>query len=244
MLSKMNIIWVTGSHDSSERLKRVLNLLPSRLLVIPNGCPAPSCKCGLGTRTSEESENSNRVVALSVGHLERRKGHAVLVEALALLKNSGSLGREWLFRIEGEGAEYLSLQRRIKNEGLEGVVQLIGKAFCVYHEFLNSDVLIHPSISNEDLPNVISEAMAMKIPAIGTRVAGIPEQIDDGKTGFLVMPGSTVELAHAVKTIMSDPVLRLNMSSQARERYLQLFSPVQAEARYLELYGVEGVKPH
>ncbi len=106
---------------------------------------------------------------------------------------------------------------------------------------LDADVLIHPSVSNEDLPNVISEAMALSLPIIGTRVAGIPDQVIDGVNGLLVEPGSEEELARAIENLLGDHNARKSYGAASRERYLQRFSPEIAKTRYLELYGLEGL---
>ena len=241
IIVKLKVTWITGSDAAKSRLEAVLRLASSKVLVIPNGCPAPACRCGSGGRSQRAKRVSKSVSALSVGHLESRKGHTVLVEAISKLKTEGKLSPTWRFKIEGEGPDFAKLRAQILKEGLQESVSLIGRSPCILHEFLDADVLIHPSVSNEDLPNVISEAMALSLPIIGTRVAGIPDQVIDQVNGLLVEPGSAEELARAIENLLGDNNARKSYGAASRERYLQRFSPEIAKTRYLELYGLEGL---
>ena len=241
IIAKQKVAWITGSAAAKSRLEVVLRLTGREVLVIPNGCPAPACRCGSGEKSQRAKEASKSVSALSVGHLESRKGHAVLVEAISKLKTEGKLSPTWTFKIEGEGPDFAKLRAQILREGLQESVSLIGRSPCILHEFLDADVLIHPSVSNEDLPNVISEAMALSLPILGTRVAGIPDQVIDGVNGLLVEPGSEEELARAVENLLGDHSARKSYGAASRERYLQRLSPEIAKTRYLELYGLEGL---
>ena len=57
-------------------------------------------------------------------------------------------------------------------------------------------------LGNEDMPNAISEAMLLGKPIVGTRTAGIPEQIDDGVNGYLVSPGDPIDLANKINKLI------------------------------------------
>lgn len=88
--------------------------------------------------------------------------------------------------------------------------------------FQAADMLIHPSRA-DNFPNVILEALASGLPVLSTRVGGIPEQIEDGKTGFLVDEGDVHSLTENIIRIASDTSLHHQMSIHARktaeERY-------------------------
>lgn len=241
IIARLKVTWITGSGAAKSRLEVVLKLAGREVLVIPNGCPAPPCRCDSDKRTPTANELSKSVSALSVGHLESRKGHNVLIEAISKLKTEGKLSPDWRFTIEGEGADYGKLKALILREGLQDSVKLIGKSPCILHEFLAADVLIHPSQSNEDLPNVISEAMALSLPIIGTRVAGIPDQVIDGENGLLVEPGSAEDLALAIENLFRNQNARKSYGAASLDLYLQRFSPEISKTRYLELYGFEGL---
>jgi glycosyltransferase involved in cell wall biosynthesis len=55
------------------------------------------------------------------------------------------------------------------------------------------------------LPTVITEAMAASLPVVSTRLAGIPEMVVEGKTGWLVPPGDPVAVADAVQKLLVNP---------------------------------------
>jgi glycosyltransferase involved in cell wall biosynthesis len=82
------------------------------------------------------------------------------------------------------------------------------------------------------------EAMAMRLPVVSTRIAGIPELVDEGQTGLLVSPGRPDELADALQLLLSDPSLCSQMGSRAREKVIREFntdgSAEQLYARFKE----------
>ncbi|NPV85818.1 MAG: glycosyltransferase [Anaerolineae bacterium] len=82
--------------------------------------------------------------------------------------------------------------------------------------FQAADVLIHPSRA-DNFPNVILEALACGLPVLSTRVGGIPEQIEEGKTGFLVEPGDVPSMTENIIRMISDSALRRQMGIRARE---------------------------
>jgi glycosyltransferase involved in cell wall biosynthesis len=102
-----------------------------------------------------------------------------------------------------------------------------------------SDLFIHPSVSNEDLPNVISEAMALGKPIIGSRLAGIPEQIEDGVTGLLFEPGADEELASKIELLIRDEKMRQTFGLASVAKYQREFLPEVALESYKRLYGLD-----
>ena len=73
------------------------------------------------------------------------------------------------------------------------------------------------------LLDALSEAMALRLPVVATRVGGIPEAVLEGKTGLLVEPGSVSGLAGALRAALSDPDRLRAMGEAGYQRYLQLF---------------------
>ena len=80
------------------------------------------------------------------------------------------------------------------------------------------DVLALPSLAHECLPYAILEAMSHGKPVVSTDVAGIPEMVSDGVTGFVVPPGDLDALAAALGRLASDPQLRERQGAAGRER--------------------------
>lgn len=236
-ISKQPITWITASSMAASQLANVLGLARKHVKVIPNGVPAPQCRCGIGEASTSSRSQDASAKAIAVGNLEKRKGHSVMVESVALLKSQGRLPSNWLFQIEGSGVLKESLTLMIDKANLGNQVALLGSVPCIFHAMTTADLLVHPSLSNEDLPNVVSEAMSLALPVVGTSVAGIPEQVQSGLNGLLVSAGDVSELANAVARLMSDKELRVKMGLEGRQLYLSKFQPEMAESRYLEMYG-------
>jgi len=91
------------------------------------------------------------------------------------------------------------------------------------HHYRQADVLVNPSFS-EAFGMSLIEAMACQVPVVATRVGGMTEIVEEGKTGILVEAGNAPELAEAILYILSDKDLRKRMGKFARERVVELFS--------------------
>ncbi|MFH1549075.1 MAG: glycosyltransferase family 4 protein [Planctomycetota bacterium] len=95
--------------------------------------------------------------------------------------------------------------------------------------YRNSAVVVVPSLY-ENFPNVCLEAMASGMPLVASNVGGIPEMVEDGRTGILVPPGDPAALADAICELMGNPQLRAELGRNARKSMLARFdSPVIAK---------------
>jgi glycosyltransferase involved in cell wall biosynthesis len=109
----------------------------------------------------------------------------------------------------------------------ERAAELGAEARTVFHGYLGeegirrrlaeSDVFVMTSFA-EGLPVVLMEALAAGVPAVATRIAGIPELIEDGVTGFLVPPSEPVATANAVRRLLDDADLRNQIAAAGREK--------------------------
>jgi glycosyltransferase involved in cell wall biosynthesis len=183
-------------------------------------------------------------VGLLVGLLEKRKGHSHFLRALEILQLNKAFAEDWIFLIDGEGPERERLEDQITSLGLSSRVRLIGSSPCVFHLMKRCDLFVHPSVSNEDLPNVITEAMALGKPIIGSRLAGIPEQIEDGVTGLLFKPGSDEQLASRMQLLIQDEKMRKAFGISAVAKYQREFLPGVALESYKKLYGLDSSVEH
>ena len=176
----------------------------------------------------------NRLVRFSfIGHFGAHKGIRVLCDALALL------GTRYRFRVNfvGTGEELHATRRRIVDLGLRKSVKFWGmvsrnRIKRVYRE---TDVLVLPSVCPENHPGVITESMASHIPVIATRAGGIPELVEEGRTGFLVEPGDARQLARKMEFFISDPKSIRRFGDDAFKRIEHDTFETHAEKR-LKLY--------
>jgi len=86
-----------------------------------------------------------------------------------------------------------------------------------------SDVFVLPSF-REGTPRVITEAMAAGLPVVATDIAGIPEQVDDGESGYLLPTGGPDALAGALDRLLADPERRERFGTVGRERVARFSS--------------------
>ncbi len=87
----------------------------------------------------------------------------------------------------------------------------------------NFDIFVLPSLK-EGLPYVLLEAGLAEIPIIATSVGGVPEIIQNNKTGLLVRPAHSEEISEAIKKLIENPELAKTLAKNAREKILQEFS--------------------
>lgn len=230
--------WITGSKAAKKALEKILGVPSWRAEVVANGVPQPICKGNHAQIDPRVTRQINgKKIGLSIGHLVSRKGHRVLIEALHMLKRSSSLPQDWVFIIEGEGTERAHLETLVNEYRLTQEVLLIGRFECVAELYVLCDLFVHPSIANEDLPNVISEAMSFSLPVVATLVGGVAEQVAHNDTGRIVKPGDSESLSRELSSLMKSKNLRSELGRRARAAYLEKFSPDVALEKFRRIYG-------
>lgn len=146
---------------------------------------------------------------LFVGNLLPRKGVDVLLRAFHQIEGQRLV-------IVGSGPE----EERLKAEAQDLNVSFTGRLNPreVEHEMRSAGLLVLPAVKGEGLPNVLLEAMALGVPVVATRVAGIPDLIEDGVSGLLVDPGDPEQLRNAIRRILSDKTLAKSLSEGGRKK--------------------------
>ncbi|MDJ0630915.1 MAG: glycosyltransferase family 4 protein [Rhodobacter sp.] len=149
-----------------------------------------------------------------VGRLAAVKGVAVLLDAMAALKDRFPEARLTLI---GDGGERAALERRARDLGLDQSVTFAGARTQaeVAEALRGADIFVLPSFA-EGVPVVLMEAMASTLPVIATRIAGISELVEEGVSGHLVPPGSDTALAEAIAALLEDPDARRRMGAAGR----------------------------
>jgi len=145
-----------------------------------------------------------RLVIGAVGRLSAEKGFDRLVRAADRLISADLDVELW---IAGDGDERSSLQDLITGLGRADRIRLLGYRTDTVALYQAMDVFALSSI-REGLPNVLLEAMALEVPVIATRIAGVPRLMQDGRDGLLVAPGSVDELTDGLTLLLRDPGLR------------------------------------
>ena len=176
---------------------------------------------------------------LFVGRLAAVKGLPVLLDALTGLK-------ETQLTVIGDGPDRTALEAQARGLGLADRVDFVGyKSQSEVAEALQShDVFVLPSFA-EGVPVVLMEAMAAARPVLTTRIAGVPELVEDGVSGRLVAPGNAEELAAVLQDLCADTDMQVSMGQKGREKILREFT-LKDEAAWLSalLTGYQqGVPP-
>lgn len=205
-----------------------LGAAPARVSVIPNGVDL--------TRLTPRVESDRvpyRIVCIA--RLSWEKGLSTLLAALVNVRRA--IPDAHLVLV-GDGPLRQSLVEDAERLGVSDAVTFRGalphdEALVVLK---TADVFVCPSLA-EGLGIVFIEAQACGVPAIGTRVGGIPDVIEDGVTGLLVPPEDAVALGDAIRRIMYDPVLATQLVAAARSR-LDRFSWDRIARQVLDVYGL------
>jgi glycosyltransferase involved in cell wall biosynthesis len=167
-------------------------------------------------------------VVLSVGRLVEKKGFDYLIKACAILKERGHSFR---CQIVGGGDGYTeTLINLIKELGLEDTVRLLG---AVTQEELREiyqqatlfalPCLVVDNGDRDGIPNVLVEAMSMRVPVISTDISGIPELIDNNDNGLLVPEKNALAMADAIERLLINPGLRQQLGDAGRARVCKDF---------------------
>lgn len=167
---------------------------------------------------------------ISIGRLAPVKAHHILIEAVQSLVTGG---RSVFLQLVGDGSERQRLERMVDERGIRDYVLFHGfkRPDSIRETCLRADVFALPSLA-EGVPGVLMEAMAMEIPCVSTRIAGIPELIRDGIDGLLVEPGDANGMAAAIARLADDPQLRLELGKSGRHRIQDKFD-LRKNAYYL-----------
>lgn len=157
-----------------------------------------------------------------VAMLRPEKGHEMFLKAARRIVEQVP---ETQFLIVGEGSERPKLQDQAKEFGIEKNVRFLGARNDVPAVVTLFDVAVlssRPVV--ETLSNAVLEYMAAGKPVVSTSVGSVPEQIDDGKTGYLVEPGDWETMAERITRLLKDSQLKKKMGQASHDKVVQRYS--------------------
>lgn len=213
LLNKICDFVITCNQD--ERRKLIMSKLnPSRIATIYNGVDlrkfSPNQK---NTEVKSHYGYTPQTPVIGIiARLSPEKGHTYFLEAASMVLNSFPDAR---FLLVGSGILETKLKSYVKTLNIEHAVHFTGFRSDISYMLQGIDISVISSIW-DTLPNAINEAMAMRKPVISTDVGGIREVVQDGISGILVPPKDPQALAHAITTLLTDPVRREEMGRQGR----------------------------
>jgi len=175
---------------------------------------------------------NKRTIIGTIAELHKNKGLGYLLKAAESISLAHSAP---LFLVVGEGEERPALEKEISALGLEKNVKLIGYVEDANQYLKAFSIFVLPSIK-EGLPYTILEAGSASLPVVATIVGGIPEIITDMKSGILVQPKNSKELAHAISFMIEHPEERRAYGSALHDKVANDFSAQRMIRETEEMY--------
>lgn len=190
-----------------------------KLCVVRNGVPTP-----------EKPRVTDAGGPLSIGTaalFRPKKGIEVLIDAFYDVTTHSPHPVVLTMIGKFESAEYeQTIHNRARKLGIYDRINWIGFTSEVYSHIRRLSVFVLPSLYGEGLPMVILEAMALGLPIVASRVAGIEDAIQDGVHGVLVPPRDTCALSSALVAILNGGINTSDLCRNAKARQIDVFSDV------------------
>jgi glycosyltransferase involved in cell wall biosynthesis len=211
-----------------------------RLMLVRNGIAdlAPVEEARTAVLRGTLGVGSQSPLVVMAGQSVPRKGHAILLDAIARLAPKYPHMRAWMLcaehtpeaaahtrQLRQKAAELGCAQSVCISEGIDQIAPALRAA----------DIVVAPSL-REPFGRIAVEAMLAERPVLASAVDGLNEIVLDGETGLLVPPGDSASLARGLACLLDDPEMRLCMGQAARRRALQLFSISRVAREITSLY--------
>jgi L-malate glycosyltransferase len=215
---------IANSRAAAQQLESE-GLPPGIVQVIPNGIRADQYNArtfaGRPVRT-----------ILTVANLRPEKAHEVLLAAVARLRPRHP---QLQFLIAGDGPRAAELEALSARLGVQAQVTFLGHREDVPALLARADAFVLPSRS-EAFPNGAMEAMAAGLPVVASRVGGLLDLIDDGRTGVLVTPDDPAALTAAVESLVLSPARAEAIGAAARDEVIRRYSFERMVGEFEDLY--------
>ncbi len=179
----------------------------------------------------------NKVQILFLSNLIKSKGVYVLLEACKLLQDKQLSFHCTFIGSEADISEE-DFQKKVSSLDVDEYVHYAGRKYDLekVEAYSQSDIFVFPTYySNECFPVVLIEAMQFSLPVISTFEGGIRDEVEDGKTGFLVRQKDVEALAVKLEILIKNPQLREQMGKNGRNRYEKHFTQEVFETRFTKI---------
>jgi L-malate glycosyltransferase len=197
-------------------------LQTDKTTLVYNGVAEPKIDRSRTKQLSQQFDlnSPEQVVIGTAARLSEAKGLEYLIAAMPqLIKQHPHLK----LVIAGDGELKNNLQQMVQNLDIEDHVVFAGYVRDVHNLIYSFDIFVLPSLQ-EALPLAAAEAMSMGKPIVGTDVGGIPEQVVDGKTGFVVPPKDPQALAISIDQLIANSSMLADFGRQGYEYYQEKFA--------------------
>lgn len=205
------IITVSESDRELAIRKRLCD--PSKIVAVHNGMPDVGPE-----HAADPGSNASPVHIVMIARFSAQKDHGSLLKALSGIKELN-----WRLSLVGDGPDERKVRDLVSQLGLENKVVFVGSVKSVLEILKSAHVYVLTTFS-EGLPRSIIEAMRAGLPVVSNRVAGIPEQVEHGRNGFVHEVGDVDGVRESLDRLIRDPELRSKMGAESRKLYLSRFT--------------------
>ncbi len=225
----------------SEHVRGILEragVARSKIEVIPDGVEIPAALPDAARRAAVRARwgcVQQEFVVGHVGAFTHEKGQDIAIEALIELSKTLPQAR---LVLAGDGPLFNSARIREKGRRAGDRVRLLGYWEDLAEFFCGLDLFIMPSRS-EGLGSSALLAMANGLAVVASRVGGLPEVVEDGKTGWLIPPDSPAALAEAIEQAASRPARLQELAANAREQARRFPSEAMVERTERLYLGIQ-----
>ena len=240
-LFKRGDLFIAICADMKNRLIR-LGCNREKVVILRLGVDMDLFNCN-----RRKNDNGHIIRLLSVGRFVERKGFEYSVRAFA------NVVRKYPrieYKIIGDGSLKNEIVLLIQELNLGAYVKLLG--WCTQDEvetiMAKSDIFIAPSVTGMDgdregTPTVLIEAAARCLPIISTQHAGIPEVVQDGKSGFLVPEKDVNALTEKLQYLIENPGVWLELGQAGRRHVIENYDKNKINDQLIDIYElVNGVE--
>lgn len=199
----------------------------SKIQVIHNGVKALNVK----NRRIQPSTGSIKLVM--IGRIAIIKNHKLMLDALNDLVGNNI---DVFLTIAGDGPELECIKKYADDNHLNKYIDFLGFRNDIENILSDKDIFILTS-NYEGISIALLESMSMGMPAIATRVGGVPETIVHEKTGLLIKAGDKEALVESIMCLSSNTELRVEMGTLAYDYFLKEFTEDKVIEQYNKLYN-------
>ncbi len=223
-MSRFNDVLVTINWEDYNRAKKYMKT-PEIIHINGIGVDFSTreCACPRNEKRAQLGISEDDILILSVGELQTRKNHEVIIKAISKLQN-----KNLKYIICGQGVLENKLKRLINDLHLNEQVFLLGYRQDIPEIMLASDIYAHPS-KREGLGLASLEAMSFGLPLITSNTQGIPDYVENGVTGYMCDPDDIDAYAKNIHKLVSDNELRKKIE--------------ETNSVYVQKYRVEVIEP-
>jgi glycosyltransferase involved in cell wall biosynthesis len=206
--------YIANSRTASLKLKNKIKIDNKKIFTVYNGIEFDNQTLNL--KSPDNKISLYHIIC--VANINQAKGHIILLRAIKNLHDNYPKLRALLLGEDQTSGKFFEI---VKSEGLQNTFVWLGYVNDVGKYLVKSEIFVLPSLKREGMPTSILEAMLFGVPIIATRVGGVEELVEDGKTGILIEPNNCIELAENIKYLIEHDAVRIEMGRNARNFVLK-----------------------